>query len=149
MPVRIRVEGGDRVFDAAPGVDLLEVFQANDHPIATSCGGVASCGLCRVTVVSGKESLVPTKPQELTHLGNVAKVLGLRLACQAQVVGDAGEVVVRVPAVEDVATRKRLRAERARDESRGRGRAPSSVRQPLIEWRPGRDATKKGEPEKG
>jgi len=143
MTIRVRVDGTDRVFAAQPGDDLLEVLQANGEPIATSCGGVASCGLCRVTVVSGGNALVPIKPQELVHLGNVARVIGLRLACQAAVRADlpsaSQELVVRIPELEDVEGRKRRKAERTRLEARsGAVRAPSTARGPRIEWRVGR-----------
>jgi Na+-transporting NADH:ubiquinone oxidoreductase subunit F len=103
MALLVRVDGTDRVFSATPGDDLLEVLQSHGEPIATSCGGVASCGLCRVTVVSGREALVPIKPQEVLHLGNLAKVIGRRLACQARLRDDPDvdvEIVVRVPAVD-------------------------------------------------
>jgi ferredoxin len=142
----IRIEGSDRTFEGAPGEDLLEVLQSNGYPIATSCGGVASCGLCRITVVSGKEALVPIKSQEIVHLGNVAKVIGLRLACQAQLKPEENgpiELVIRVPVVEDVEQRKRAKAERSRVE--WRTRAPDSTRsppRPAIEWRPNRTAPK-------
>jgi 2Fe-2S ferredoxin len=151
MGIRVRLEGTDRVFPADPGVDLLEVCQSNAEPISTSCGGVASCGLCRVTVVSGREHLVPIKPQEIVHLGNVAKVLGLRLACQACVVADVAEgaeIVIRIPPVDDVEARKRKKAERARVEVRAsRGRPPASTRPPPIEWRPGRRLDPENGPE--
>lgn len=154
----MRVEGKDRVLSGAPGVDLLEVFQSSDEPIATSCGGVASCGLCRVTVVTGGEALVPIKPLELVHLGNVAKVIGLRLACQAVIRAEAGEseIVVRIPHVnsaDDVEDRKRRKAERTRHDRGTRPRTPAlsppplAVRQPRIEWRPGRTSDPQNGPE--
>jgi len=149
MTVRVRLDRSDRVFEAKPGDDLLEVFQSNGEPIATSCGGVALCGLCRVTIVSGAAALVPIKAQELVHLGNVAKVVGLRLACQAQVSPVAAsaetgaatdiEIVVRIPEIDDVEQRKRTKAERSAP-------GPSSAPRPArIEWRPGRTS----EPQKG
>ena len=149
MTIRVQVEGTDRAFAANGGDDLLEVFQSNGEPIATSCGGVASCGLCRIHVVAGKQNLVPIRPQELVHLGNVAKVLGLRLACQAQILPiSSGEIIVRIPEVDDVEARKRKKAERARLDTRGaRARSPSSVRQPAIEWRPGRGSGTQNGPE--
>jgi ferredoxin len=147
MSLRVRVEGTDRVLVGPQGEDLLEVFQSGAQPIATSCGGVASCGLCRVTIDEGRHLLVPLKAQEIVHLGSVAKVLGLRLACQAQIRPDAmdgAEIVVRIPPVEDVEQRKRKKAERALHGAPTQ-RSPSSVRRPPIEWRPGR----RSEPEKG
>ncbi|WP_394823771.1 2Fe-2S iron-sulfur cluster-binding protein [Pendulispora albinea] len=153
MHAKVRIAGADVAFDAPEGANLLEVLQSNGYPIATSCGGVASCGLCRLTVVRGAESLSPIRPQELVHLGNVAKIVGLRLACQSRVSGP-GPIVVQVPEVEVVEERKRRKAERLRGEAasspwpeRGRDEFPPSSKRSMrgssegarserIEWRP-------------
>ena len=138
---RVRTTSSTDVFDAPYGEDLLEVLQSHGVPIATSCGGVASCGLCRVTVVQGKESISPITPQEILHLGNVAKLLGLRLACQSKICG-SGEIVVDVPVVGDVEGRKRRKAERARQgrpggpEERRAGRPQQGAAGDIIEWKP-------------
>jgi len=156
MPTKVRIAGTDLCFEATTGRALLDILQENGHPIATSCGGRASCGLCRLTVLSGKELLTSIKAEEIVHLGNVAKVIGMRLACQSLVCAD-GDVVVAVPAVEDVEERKRRKAERLRADRRsGRelGQAPRPARTrpgeasppqaglpamaERIEWRPGR-----------
>jgi len=78
-------------------------------PISTSCGARAGCGLCRVTVRSGGELLSPLVPSEIGHLGSVAKIVGMRLACQARIVAE-GEIEIDVPPVVDVAARKRDKA---------------------------------------
>ncbi len=100
--MRVRVDGTDRAFSIAPGEDLLEVFQSHGEPIATACGGVATCGTCWVTVLEGGAALVPIKPQERVHLGDAANPTRLRLACQAQLradiaLADEGAIVVRIP----------------------------------------------------
>lgn len=110
---RIHIAGAAEPIEAPAGVSLLQALQSARHPIATSCGGVATCALCRLTVKSGKENLSPITEAEITHLGSVAKILGLRLACQARCAGE-GEVRVEVPEVEDVAARKAAKAERLR-----------------------------------
>lgn len=110
---RVHVAGVAEPLKAAAGASLLQVLQAAKLPIATSCGGVATCALCRVTVLSGREHLSPLRDEELVHLGSIAKLVGLRLACQARCSGD-GEVRVEVPEVEDVAARKARKAERLR-----------------------------------
>lgn len=110
---RVHVAGVAEPLDAAAGASLLEVLQAARLPIATSCGGVATCALCRITVRSGREHLTPLVDEELVHLGSIAKIVGLRLACQARCDGE-GEVHVEVPEVEDVAARKARKAERLR-----------------------------------
>ncbi len=127
MAAKVRVSGTDRVLEAREGEDLLEVLQSNDVPIATSCGGVATCGSCRVRIVSGMENLTPIRPQELVHLGNVAKITGQRLACQSKVRG-SGDIVVDVPPVETAGSR--------------RSRKPTKTSKILppprnaVEWRP-------------
>lgn len=111
MP-KIHLAGTDRVLEAPVGTSLLQAIQDGGHPIATSCGGVATCGLCRVTIKSGRENLSALVPGEITHIGTVAKVLGIRLACQAFLTG--GDVQVEVPPVEDIVAKKAAKAERLR-----------------------------------
>lgn len=103
----------ERTVEAAPGTSLLRALQEGGHPISTSCGGVATCALCRVTVTQGKEHLSPLVDSEINHLGTIAKIVGLRLACQAKLTG-TGDVRVEVPEVEDVAARKAAKAARMR-----------------------------------
>ena len=110
---RVFVAGAPEPLRAPEGASLLKVLQAAKLPIATSCGGVATCALCRVTVRAGREHLSPLNDEELVHLGSIAKIVGLRLACQARCQGD-GDVHVEVPEVEDVAARKARKAERLR-----------------------------------
>jgi ferredoxin, 2Fe-2S len=111
---KITIAGAsERTFEVAPGTSLLRALQEGGHPISTSCGGVATCALCRVTVTAGKEHLSPLVESEINHLGNVAKIVGLRLACQAKITG-TGDVRVDVPEVEDVAARKAAKAARMR-----------------------------------
>ena len=103
----------ERVLEATAGTSLLSALQGAGYPVSTSCGGVATCALCRVTVVTGREHLTPIVESEITHLGTIARIVGLRLACQAKLTG-TGDVRVDVPPVEDVAARKAAKAERLR-----------------------------------
>jgi ferredoxin len=117
MP-KVMIAGTERVLEAPEGSSLLQVIQAGLHPIATSCGGVATCALCRVTIRTGREHLTPVNNAEITHLGSVAKIVGLRLACQARLTG-TGDVTVDVPVVEDVAAKKQAKADRLRAQRAG------------------------------
>jgi 2Fe-2S ferredoxin len=98
--VKVRIAGSDQVFDAPDGEDLLEVLQSHGYPIETGCGGVASCGLCRIAIEAGRELLSPLRTEERSHLGVEAQVLGMRLACQSKVrcrgLSPPSEVIVRV-----------------------------------------------------
>ena len=134
---RLRVVGRDEPIVVEEKEDLLDVLQRVGVPVRTSCGGVATCGLCRVTVVDGAKVLTPFKGQEELHLGNVGPIVGLRLACQSRFACD-GEVRIDVPPVDDVQARKRRKVERFREAAgKGTSVAPERVeRQPKVEWRP-------------
>jgi ferredoxin, 2Fe-2S len=81
----IPVPGGTTILAGAgaAGVDL-------DH----YCGGMASCGTCKVSVVTGAENLMDADGREQMVLGSQSASDGLRLACQARVVGP---VTIRIP----------------------------------------------------
>jgi ferredoxin len=141
---RIRVTGREEEIEAPEGSSLLVSLQRAGCPISTSCGGQATCGLCRLTVTKGFGLLTPVNAKEVGHLGNVAKVVNIRLACQAVITGD-GEIVVEVPPVVDIAARKREQtrrgfAERASRRRSGPGGAPNPPpdrhSEERIEWRP-------------
>ncbi len=146
---RIRVVGRDQPIEAPEGSSLLAALLAARSPISTSCGGQATCGLCRLTVLQGSSLLSPVNAKEVLHLGNVAKVVSIRLACQALIMGE-GEIEIDVPAVVDVAARKREQARRGFAERAQRRRSvpgtqasPETPLEPApkaaverIEWRP-------------
>jgi 2Fe-2S ferredoxin len=108
---QLRILQSETTLSLKQGEDLLRALQAAGHPISTSCGGRATCGLCRLVVRSGKELLTPLNSEELLHLGNVARVIGARLACQACIAGE-GEISVEVPAVDPIELRKLAKASR-------------------------------------
>jgi ferredoxin, 2Fe-2S len=83
--VRLACDDGDTVFGVARNAGIA---------ITTACGAKATCGLCRVKVISGEAHLSPINDVEKKHLGNVYFITKLRLSCQAQVSGD---VVVEIP----------------------------------------------------
>lgn len=148
---KVRISGTNVELDVAPGQNLLAALQRAGHPIATSCGGRASCGLCRITVIEGRSLLSPIGADELGHLGNVAKIIGMRLACQSVIAADESqqshdEVLIDVPVVDDVESRKRAKAERLQRERLVQRRASQEpqpgaeqkvrAKTPRTEWRP-------------
>lgn len=131
---RLVVLGREEPILVEPKVHLLDALQRAGVPVRTSCGGVGTCGLCRVTVCEGDESLTELKGAEEHHLGNVAPIVGLRLACQARF-ARPGEVRVDVPPVEDVQERRKRKLERVRAAEQDAKAAPRG-RAPRVEWRP-------------
>ncbi len=78
----VECEAGTTVFAAARSVGLV---------VETACGGKGTCGLCRVTIVSGGEHLPPKTFEETRFIGTMA---GLRLSCR---IAPAGDVAVKIP----------------------------------------------------
>jgi ferredoxin len=79
----------------ADGESIFEVGRRHGVPIATTCFGKATCGLCRVKILAGEEFLSAFNAQERNHLGDEHLAAHERLACQALVSG--GDVIVEVP----------------------------------------------------
>jgi 2Fe-2S ferredoxin len=85
----VECNDGESVFDAARRANV---------PIPTACVGKATCGLCRVKIMSGAEHLPPMNREEQKHLGNTYFITRLRLSCQSVVRG--GDVTVSIPDAE-------------------------------------------------
>ena len=75
---------------------MFAVARRAGVPITTACNAKATCGLCRVKIISGEAFLSPLAEVEKKHLGNVYFITKLRLSCQACVTG-GGDVVVEIP----------------------------------------------------
>ncbi|HEY5634512.1 MAG TPA: NADH:ubiquinone reductase (Na(+)-transporting) subunit F [Burkholderiaceae bacterium] len=75
---------GDRVLDASLGEKLLHALAHGGIHLPTSCGGVGTCGLCRVQASGAGDAL----PIERTTLHAAELARGVRLACQLTVRGD-------------------------------------------------------------
>ena len=97
--VTFRFEEGEPVVTyATEGERLLEVAQKSNVPIDAPCSGNASCGKCRVRLVSGELDSKITR-----HISEEEYQNGWRLACVSTVKGD---VEVEVP---DIASAYRSR----------------------------------------
>jgi ferredoxin, 2Fe-2S len=95
MP-RVTIRSGDveHVVECAEGTTLFEAGAKVAAGIETSCVGKGTCGLCRVKVVSGADTLNPFTDEERKHLGNVYHITKVRLSCRSKV--GAGDVVIEV-----------------------------------------------------
>lgn len=80
--------------ECADGDSVFATGKRAGVDIETACVGQATCGLCRVKVISGAEHLSAITDADEKHLGNVYFLTRVRLACQALVSG--GDVVVEL-----------------------------------------------------
>ena len=69
----IKAEGGDT---------LLSILNQNKLFVPSACGGKATCGLCKIPVVSGGGEMLPT---ETVFVTRQEREHGIRLACQVRV----------------------------------------------------------------
>jgi ferredoxin len=96
MPrVTITNDGVATVVEVAEGTTLFEAGAKIAAGIDTACVGKGTCGLCRVKIVSGAETLNPFTDEEKKHLGNVYHITKVRLSCRCKVTGDVAIEIVR------------------------------------------------------
>ncbi|MGO9309470.1 MAG: 2Fe-2S iron-sulfur cluster-binding protein [Spirochaetia bacterium] len=92
MP-KIRVFGRPEVYECNLTTSVLNVLIRNRFPIATLCGGRASCGRDLIRIREGAEFFSPRREMEKHRLAELARAGepsgdDIRLACQSYVRGD-------------------------------------------------------------
>ncbi|MFP4500395.1 MAG: NADH:ubiquinone reductase (Na(+)-transporting) subunit F [Candidatus Hydrogenedentota bacterium] len=75
----------DKAITTPAGSNLLNTLAANQIFIPSACGGKGSCGVCKVDVLEGGGSLLPT---EESHISRKEAREGTRLSCQVKVKND-------------------------------------------------------------
>ncbi len=70
------------------GAQLMQSLQAAGIPVASSCGGEAVCGRCKVQIFEGAAQLGKPQEKELLTLKRLRIGPTERLACQVCVVSD-------------------------------------------------------------
>jgi Na+-transporting NADH:ubiquinone oxidoreductase subunit F len=91
--VRILINGDpDKAITAPAGSTLLNTLAGQQIFIPSACGGQGTCGVCRVTVLEGGGSILPT---ETGHISRGEAREGCRLSCQVKVKQD---MEIEIPA---------------------------------------------------
>ncbi|EXX91311.1 ferredoxin [Paenibacillus darwinianus] len=93
------------------GTSVLDAARRAGIPIKTRCGGKMGCLMCKVTQLS-VGGLSESGEQERRKLAGLAEQ-GVRLACQAKVIGDASVEVPEDPLKSAV---RRLLAKQAEED---------------------------------
>ncbi len=81
----VHQEDEQQEFLVQGGNPLLTDLTNNGIQVNSSCGGKATCGYCKVTVLSGGGEILPT---EEIFMGRQEKLNQMRLACQVKVKND-------------------------------------------------------------
>ena len=88
-PVTITVNGERKIAGSA-NFKLLDILNGNGIGVPSGCAGAGTCGLCRVSGVTGTGGPLPT---ERARLSPVDIRAGMRLACQVVVRNDLAVTV--------------------------------------------------------
>ena len=89
--LRVRFEPDDIDIYAPPGACVAELAQNAGCPVENPCGGMGTCGKCKVIVSNG---VTPPGASEKRLLSETEIADGARLACRTHIVADA---TVRIP----------------------------------------------------
>ena len=103
--VRITFEPSGRAVFVLPGTKLLEAAARAGMTLESPCGGMGTCGKCRVHVASGA---TPPTEADQALLDEADLRDGWRLACQTAV---EAETVVRVPSTSLLGSQHQILAE--------------------------------------
>lgn len=103
--VNVDLQPVGRRVQVAPGSTVLEAAQLAGVQLVAVCGGLGTCGTCRVRAVDGR--LGEETEEERTWLDGSERAQGWRLACQTRVVG---AVRLEIPP-ESLSTPQRLQTE--------------------------------------
>ncbi len=109
LPLEVAYDGGLRA-QGRRGLSILEISRANDVAHAHVCSGRGRCGTCRVKVLAGASSLSPLNDLEDSTLARVGAGAGVRLACQALVLGPGLSVLRLLPAHADASAAREPQA---------------------------------------
>ncbi len=75
----------EKILNVTGGGYLMEYFTRDKIFIPSACGGKATCGHCKVKILSGGGSILPT---EEVYINKHEKEAGIRLSCQVKVKND-------------------------------------------------------------
>jgi uncharacterized 2Fe-2S/4Fe-4S cluster protein (DUF4445 family) len=95
MKLKIKIKNFSQAVDAEPGARVDDLIMSTGILLDRPCGGRGKCGKCKVAVAGGLSDHTELEGELLSPADREA---GLRLACQARVLGDA-EVMMESAAV--------------------------------------------------
>lgn len=80
--MEIDINNGDKKFTVQGGGSLLETLNTQKIFIPSACGGRGTCAYCKVKVLEGAGTILPT---EEPYMDKKERAEGIRLSCQVKV----------------------------------------------------------------
>ncbi len=81
--------------ECAPNENIFQLSDRIGVYISNTCGGIGSCGECKVKITEGMDCLNALTTIEKKHLGNVSFITKERLACQCKFI-NSGDATIEV-----------------------------------------------------
>ncbi len=79
------------------GLSLMEFLKGNEYDILATCGGMALCATCHVSVLSGFEALAPVSDDEYAMLDTLPNITDTsRLSCQLRLNENMNNITVKI-----------------------------------------------------
>jgi ferredoxin len=79
------------------GLSLMEFLKASDYDILATCGGMALCATCHVSVMEGNENLSKISNDEYAMLDTLPNITDTsRLSCQIKLNEKIDGLVVKI-----------------------------------------------------
>ena len=91
----------------------MQIAVENGLKVKSLCGGVATCGECRVKIVEGENSIPEPSKLELNMIGSSYYIDGRRLSCQVHCFGSV--TVDMTEQLNKVDTYKKVRGFKQKD----------------------------------
>ncbi len=87
----------DLVAPTDMGLSLMEFLKGNEYDILATCGGMALCATCHVSVVKGFADLNPISDDEYAMLDTLPNITDTsRLSCQLKLNKEMAGIVVKI-----------------------------------------------------
>lgn len=100
IKINVQNEQGNVVVLEAPtdmGLSLMEFLKASEYDILATCGGLALCATCHVSVVNGFEKLGEISNDEYAMLDTLPNITDTsRLSCQLKLNDTLDGITIKV-----------------------------------------------------
>ena len=78
-------------------LSLMEFLKGNEYDILATCGGMALCATCHVSVIKGFETLNPISDDEYAMLDTLPNITDTsRLSCQIKLQHEIDGLTVKI-----------------------------------------------------
>ena len=79
------------------GLSLMEFLKANEHEILATCGGIALCATCHVSIIKGNENLTEISNDEYAMLDTLPNITETsRLSCQIKLNSQIDGLIIKI-----------------------------------------------------